>query len=30
MKDRLLRPSLVGIAKKAEKNNEKSPENPNK
>ena len=30
MKDRLLRPSLVGVAKKAEKSNEKSPENPNK
>ena len=30
MKDRLLRPSLVGVAKKAEKINEKSPENPNK
>ena len=30
MKDRLLRPSLVGVSKKAEKSNEKSPENPNK
>ena len=30
MKDRLLRPSLVCVAKKAEKSNEKSPENPNK
>ena len=30
MKDRLLRPSLVGVSKKTEKNKEKSPENPKK
>ena len=30
MKDRLLRPSLVGVSKKTEKSKEKSPENPKK